>query len=178
MTDKKKLSKKQILCFAAGVLALTVGFGILSFLGIRKICREIHKHKLMKENMVVEIAVLGIKAPVLEGTEQSVLAEGAGHFTGTGGFGKGNFCIAAHSSVIYKEYFNSLKKVEKGMEILLYDKDKNTAAYRVSDFFIVDPRETGVLDDFGDDRITLITCTDDGSQRLVVVGLLETKEGS
>lgn len=178
MTDKKKFSKKQILCFAAGVLALTVGFGIFSFLGIRKICREVHKHKLMKENMVVEIAELGIKAPVLEGTEQSVLAEGAGHFTGTGGFGKGNFCIAAHSSVIYKEYFNSLKKVEKGMEILLYDKDKNTAAYKVSDFFIVDPSETGVLDDFGDDRITLITCTDDGSQRLVVVGLLETKEGS
>ena len=30
-----------------------------------------------------------------------------------------------------------------------------------------------VLDDFGDDRITLITCTDDGTQRQVVVGLLD-----
>jgi len=177
MTDKKKLSKKQILSFVSGMTALIVGFGILSFFGIRKIYREVHKHKLMKENMVVEIAELGIKAPVLEGTEQSVLSEGAGHFKDTGDFGKGNFCIAAHSSVIYKEYFNSLKNVEKGMEILLYDKEKNTAAYKVSDFFIVDPSETWVLDDFGDDRITLITCTDDGSQRLVVVGLLETKEG-
>ena len=177
MTDKKKLSKKQILSFVSGMTALIVGFGILSFFGIRKIYREVHKHKLMKENMVVEIAELGIKAPVLEGTEQSVLSEGAGHFKDTGDFGKGNFCIAAHSSTIYKEYFNSLKNVEKGMEILLYDKEKNTAAYKVSDFFIVEPSETWVLDDFGDDRITLITCTDDGSQRLVVVGLLETKEG-
>ena len=30
-----------------------------------------------------------------------------------------------------------------------------------------------ILDDFGDDRITIITCTDDGTQRQVVVGLLD-----
>ena len=120
MSDpEKKFSKKQLICFIAGVTAFAVGFGILSFLGIRKICREVHKHKLMKENIVVEIDELDIKAPVLEGTEQSVLSEGAGHFVGTGRVGKGNFCIAAHSSVIYKEYFNNLKNVQKGMDIVL-----------------------------------------------------------
>ncbi|MBR1824064.1 MAG: class D sortase [Ruminococcus sp.] len=174
MSDpEKKFSKKQLICFIAGVTAFAVGFGILSFLGIRKICREVHKHKLMKENIVVEIDELDIKAPVLEGTEQSVLSEGAGHFVGTGRVGKGNFCIAAHSSVIYKEYFNNLNNVLKGLDIVLYDIDKNASHYKVSDFFIVEPSETWVLDDMGDDRVTLITCTDDGTQRLVVVGLLE-----
>jgi len=38
---------------------------------------------------------------------------------------------------------------------------------------IVDPDAVWVLDDFGDDRITIITCTDDGTQRQVVVGLLD-----
>ena len=175
MSDKKKFSKKQLLCFAAGLTAIIIGFGMLSFLGIRKIYREIHKYKLMKENMVVEIADLHIKAPVLEGTEQSVLSQGAGHFEDTGSFGKGNFCIAAHSSVLYKEYFNNLKNVSDGMEIILYDKEKNSVSYKVSEHFIVEPNETWVLEDFGDNRITLITCTDDGSQRLVVVGLLDSK---
>ena len=178
MTDKKKLGKKQIICFIAGITAFAVGFGILSFLGVRKIYREVHKHKLMKENMVVEIAELGIKAPVLEGTELSVLSEGAGHFKDTGSFGKGNFCIAAHSSVIYKEYFNELKNIREGMEITLYDEEKNSVKYKVTEHFIVDPDETWVLDDFGDDRITLITCTDDGTQRHVIVGLLEQKKAT
>lgn len=38
--------------------------------------------------------------------------------------------------------------------------------------FIVEPDEVWVLDDFGDNRITIITCTDDGLQRQVVVGKL------
>ena len=171
--SSKKYSKKQIVCFVLGLAAFAAGFGILTFFGVRKICRDVHRHKLMKENIVVEIPELDIKAPVLEGTELSVLAEGAGHFFGTGSVGKGNFCIAAHSSVIYKEYFNNLKNVRNGMDIVLYDVDKNASHYAVSDYFYVQPSETWVLDDKGDDRVTLITCSDDGSQRLVVVGLLK-----
>ena len=45
--------------------------------------------------------------------------------------------------------------------------------YTVTENFIVDPGEVWVLDDFGDDRITIITCTDDGTQRQVVVGKLK-----
>lgn len=164
--------KKHKLLFAVGLLLFLTGFGILSFFGVRKICREVHKYKLMKENAVIEISSVDIKAPVLEGTDKEILREGAGHFKDTGGFGNGNYCIAAHSSVIYKEYFNSLKKVDIGTEILLYDKDKNKYRYKVSEKFIVEPDETWILKDFGDDRVTLITCTDDGTQRLVVVGLL------
>ena len=165
-------TKKQLICFFSGLTAFAVGFGILSFFGIRKICREIKKQKLMRENVVVEIPDLKIKAPVLEGTDLSILAKGAGHFTDTGAVGKGNYCIAAHSSVIYKEYFNNLKNVQNGMDIILYDIAKNASHYTVSESFYVKPSETWVLDDKGDDRVTLITCNDDGSERLVVVGLL------
>ena len=127
----------------------------------------------MQDNPVVEITELKIKAPILEGTDNEVLSRAAGHFTGTGNFGTGNYCIAGHSSTIYKEYFNNLKNIEAGMTITLYDKDKKSYKYTVSESYIVEPNETWVLDDFGDNRITIITCTDDGTQRQIVVGILK-----
>ncbi|MBQ5336954.1 MAG: class D sortase [Oscillospiraceae bacterium] len=166
-------TKKQWVLFITGLIAFLTGAVILGFFGIRKICREIHRQKLLNENPVIEIADLHIKAPVLEGTENEVLAEGTGHFTGTGDFGSGNYCIAGHSSTIYKEYFNGLKNADKGMDITLYDLSRKEYVYTVSEKYIVDPGETWVLDDFGDDRITLVTCTDDGSRRQIIVGLLK-----
>ena len=165
-------TKKQWAMFLAGLIAFCTGVSVLGFFGIRKLCRTVKKHKLMNENAVIEIPDLRIKAPVLEGTDNDVLRQAAGHFPGTGDFGTGNYCIAAHSSTLYKEYFNNLKSVETGMRINLYDKDKTCYAYTVSGTMIVAPSDTWVLDATEDSRITLITCTDDGSQRLVVTGLL------
>lgn len=165
-----KRSKGQIVMLIAGILAILVGVSILSFYGIRKIRRDLHRQELMREHVVVEIPELRIKAPVLEGTEQDVLREGVGHFTGTGDVGHGNYCIAGHSSTIYKEYFNNLKNVSNGMEIRLIRPDKSSVTYTVTESFIVEPKETWILDDFGDCRVTLVTCTDDGSQRRIVVG--------
>ncbi len=169
----KTHTKKQWALFLAGLIAIIIGISILGFFGIRKIYREWKKQKLMRENPVVEIADLNIKAPILEGTDNSILSKAVGHFSGSGDFGKGNYCIAGHSSTIYKEYFNNLKNIEIGMTITLYNKDKKSYNYTVAEMNIVEPNEIWVLDDFGDNRITIITCTDDGSQRLVVVGLLQ-----
>ena len=175
---RQNLTRKQKITFLAGIVIFLTGFGILSFLGVRKLARDIHRSRLMRENTVVEIPDLHIKAPVLEGVEQSVLAEAAGHFPGTGSIGSGNYCIAAHSSVLYKEYFNNLKNARNGMEIMLYRKKSNRAVYRITEMEIVDPHEVSVLNDAGDNRVTLITCTDDGTQRLVVTGMLQGDENS
>lgn len=155
--------------FIAGLLAFVMGLSVLSVYAYRRISRDIRREKLMRENVVIEIPDLKIKAPVLEGTDNEVLSAAAGHFSGTGGVGRGNYCIAGHSSTIYKEYFNKLKNVQNGMEIDLYDTSKNCYTYLVTESFIVEPNELWVLNDFGDDRVTVITCTDDGSQRFVVV---------
>ena len=173
-SNKKRptYTKKQWALFITGLIALLVGMSIIGFYGVRKIYREIQKQKLLRDNPVVEITELNIKAPILEGTEQSVLSKAAGHFSGTGDFGKGNYCIAGHSSTIYKEYFNSLKNAEFGMKVNLYDKNKKCYTYIVKEVKIIEPGETWILDDFGDDRLTIVTCTDDGTQRLVVVAIL------
>ena len=58
------------------------------------------------------------------------------------------------------------------MKVNLYDKNKKCYSYIVKEVKIVEPDETWILDDFGDDRLTIVTCTDDGTQRLVVVAIL------
>ena len=162
--------------FIAGLLAMLIGLSVLSFFAYRKIKRELRLKKLLRENVVVEIPDLDIKAPVLEGVGNDVLRQAAGHFENTGDIGKGNYCIAGHSSVIYKEFFNNLKNVQNGMEIYLYDKSKNRYTYVVTDSFIVNPDETWILDDFEDVRVTIVTCTDDGTQRQVVVGKMSAND--
>ena len=171
MNNFKKLQKPQMLMFIAGLLAFLIGAGTLSFFVIRKIYRDIQRDKLMRENIVVEIPALHIKAPVLEGTDNEILAKAAGHFIQTGSINNGNYCIAGHSSTIYKEYFNNLKNIEIGMEVDLLDTDKHKYAYFVKEYFIVEPHEIWILDDFGDNRVTLVTCTDDGTQRFIVVAV-------
>ncbi|MCR4759395.1 MAG: class D sortase [Oscillospiraceae bacterium] len=173
---KQKRTRKQRVLFLTGSAAIMAGCSIMLFYGGRKLYRMHQKQMLMRENPVVEIADLNIKAPVLEGTDQQTIAKAVGHFTGTGDFGSGNYCIAGHSSTIYKEYFNKLKDIENGMTITLYDTQKKHYDYTVSDSFVVEPDETWVLDDTGDNRITLITCTDDGTQRLVVTGICELQK--
>lgn len=165
-----KLQKKQMLMFISGLIAIVIGLSILSVFAYRKISRELKLQRLMKENIVIEITDLDLKAPVLEGTSQEILSQAVGHFTDTGSVGSGNFCVAGHSSVIYKEFFNNLKNAELGMEINLYDKSKRCYTYYVTDRFIVNPDETWILEDFGDNRVTIVTCTDDGTQRQIVVG--------
>ena len=166
---KDRRSKPNKILFFLGTAAILTGTVMLSFLVGRKLLRDYRRSQLMKTNVVIEIPALRIKAPVLEGTDNAVLSKAAGHFPGTGSPGEGNYCIAAHSSTIYKEYFNALRDVETDMEVRLYDVSKNLYTYYVSDTFIVEPDETWVLDDADDVRVTLVTCTDDGTQRRIVV---------
>jgi sortase A len=111
----------------------------------------------------------------MEGTEHEVLSKAAGHLPGTGTPGNGNYCIAGHNSTIYAEIFNEIKHIRNGMEMYLIDNDENRTkyTYTVVRDFVVAPDETWVSEDFGDDRITIITCTDDGTQRQIVMGILK-----
>lgn len=45
--------------------------------------------------------------------------------------------------------------------------------YAVSKCNIINPKNTSVFNNFGDDRLTVITCTDDGRNRQVVIGKLK-----
>lgn len=166
-------SKKWML--RIGLVFTIAGIAILSVFAYKHISRELYKQKLLKECVILEIPNLNIKVPVMDGTDKETLSFAAGHFEGTGSVGKGNYCIAGHNSTIYAEIFNELDKIQIGDEIYLIDNDDNRTKYIyvVSEYNIVNPKNISVLDDFGDDRLTVITCTDDGKNRQVVIGKLK-----
>ena len=155
-----------------GICLLVCGLFILSLFAYKKISREVYLRNLLKENIVLEIPSLNIKVPVLEGTDSETLAVAAGHFPGTGELGQGNYCIAGHNSTIYAEIFNDLDQIQIGAEMDLMDTDaeKTCYTYVVAEYKVVDPEDVAVLEDYGDDRLTVISCTDDGENRQVVIG--------
>jgi sortase A len=154
-------------------MMIVMGAGILSVCGYRKVSREIYLRRLLKDNINFEIPRLDIKVPVLEGTDSRTLQVSAGHFEGTGSPGKGNYCICGHNSTVYAEIFNDLDQIKTGYEMYLVDIDENRTRYKyvVTEYKTVEPSDTWVLNDLGDDRLTVISCTDDGKQRQVVVGI-------
>ena len=154
------------------------GVFILSLFAYRKISRELYLRKLLDNNINFEIPRLNIKVPVLEGTDSKALQVSAGHFEGTGTLGKGNYCIAGHISTMYAEIFNDLDQIQIGDEMYLVDTDDNHTCYLyiVTEYKTVEPNDTWVLNDFDDNRLTVISCTDDGTQRQVVVGLLKPSQ--
>lgn len=166
-------SKKWML--RIGLVFTIAGIAILSVFAYKHISRELYKQKLLKECVILEIPNLNIKVPVMDGTDKETLSVAAGHFEGTGSVGKGNYCIAGHNSTIYAEIFNELDQIQIGDEIYLIDNDDNRTKYIyvVSEYNIVNPQSISVLDNFGDDRLTVITCTDDGRNRQVVIGKLK-----
>lgn len=174
MEQKKKRKLSRII----GIIMIVMGVGILSVYGYRKISREIYLRKMLKNNINFEIPELDIKVPVLEGTDSKKLQVSAGHFEGTGSLGKGNYCICGHNSTVYAEIFNDLDHINTGDEMYLVDIDDNRTRYKyiVTEYKTVEPSDTWVLNDFGDNRLTVISCTDDGKQRQVVVGIYSPDE--
>jgi len=166
--------KKKVLR-TLGIIMMICGVSILSLFAYRKISRELHLRKLLNNNINFEIPRLNIKVPVLEGTDSKVLQVSAGHFEGTGALGKGNYCIAGHNSTIYAEIFNDLDQIQIGDEMYLVDTDEKHTRYLyiVTEYRTIEPNDTWVLNDFEDNRLTVISCTDDGTLRQVVVGILK-----
>ena len=114
---------------------------------------------------------------VVFGATSNKLEYGPGYILGTSLPGSGgNFAIAGHRTT-YGAPFGNLDKVQMG-ETILFQTNTNQYEYRVIDVKIVSPEDNYVLENYGDDRITLTTCHPKFSsrQRLVVIGQLERIE--
>jgi sortase A len=127
---------------------------------------------------VAKIAIpnIGLDEIVVSGTAESDLAKGPGHYVGTAAPGQaGNVSIAGHRTTNGAP-FNRLGDLAVGNEIFLTTLSGERLTYVVSKApQAVSPNDVAVLDNFGDNRITLTTCNPEFSsaQRLVVVGELK-----
>ena len=114
---------------------------------------------------------------VVFGATNKKLEYGPGYILGTSLPGSGgNFAIAGHRTT-YGAPFGNLDKVQVG-ETIIFQTNTNQYKYQVIDVKIVSPEDNYVLENYGDDRITLTTCHPKFSakQRLVVIGQLEKVE--
>jgi len=92
---------------------------------------------------------------VLDGGSGRTLAFGPGHVSGTARPGEaGNVVIAGHRDT----HFRFLKDLTRGDTLLMEGRDGELHDYEVVKMDIVDHTRADLLADFGDDRLTLITC--------------------
>lgn len=120
---------------------------------------------------VLDIPTYGIRGQIVEGTDDETLKNYIGKFIGCAEAGQiGNFSLAAHNN-IYTELFRNLHKVQIGDKVRIVTKT-HEYVYTVTSTETVDPSRTDVLDASGKREITLITCTQAATKRIVVKGEL------
>ncbi|HEX6424302.1 MAG TPA: class E sortase, partial [Acidimicrobiales bacterium] len=116
------------------------------------------------------IPAIDVDKIVVEGVGVSDLKRGPGHYPGSPLPGQpGNAAIAGHRTT-YGAPFHRLDELEAGDEILVTTA-QGSFTYEVREQLIVSPDQVEVLDDFGDDRLTLTACHPKYSarQRIIVV---------
>jgi sortase A len=117
--------------------------------------REVSVHSLTKGPLgEIELTRIGVTAMILEGTDDRTLRRAVGHIPGTALPGQpGNVAIAGHRDT----FFRALRNVHEGDEITLMTLE-GSYRYRVDSIKVVGPEDTQVLDNSGDDILTLVTC--------------------
>lgn len=137
---------------------------------------ELEENTNMMENIVqaskekiwrIEIPKIGLIADIAEGTTEDILNVYVGHFEETQKQ-NGNIGLAAHNRGYKVNYFNRLKELELGDEII-YTFDGISRTYEVESLSIIEDTNWKVLENTRDNRLTLITCVEnDPSHRRCV----------
>ena len=118
---------------------------------------------------VLSIPSLNIKYPVLSETTEELLKISSNKYWGPKPNEIGNYCIVGHN---YKngKLFGKLSEIEIGDTINLVDTTRRTITYKVYNKYVVSPDDVRCTSQLtgGKREVTLITCTNYGTQRLVV----------
>lgn len=115
------------------------------------------------------IPSIDITYPVLSETSDELLSISVNKYWGPDPNEVGNYCIVGHN---YKngKMFGRLSELSNGDIVELQDLSGNTVTYKVYNKYVVDPTDTSCTSQLtnGKTELTLITCTNYGTQRLVV----------
>ena len=103
----------------------------------------------------LKIPELDLSVKIYEGTANSVLAKGVGHFKDTS-IWNGNVCLAAHNRGV-NNYFGEIHNLDYGDVIKLTTR-KGTRTYKVYNIEKISVNDTSNLQGTSDNIITLITC--------------------
>lgn len=122
----------------------------------------------------IQIPAIHVDQFVVEGTSDGDLRRGPGHYIGSPMPGNpGNAAIAGHRTT-YGAPFSRLDDLKPG-DTIVTTSAAGEFLYVVSGKQTVLPSQTNVVNDFGDNRLTLTTCTPkfSATHRLVVIARLQ-----
>ncbi len=117
----------------------------------------------------INIPSIGVNYPILAETTDSLLKVSVCRFWGGNANEVGNLCIAGHN---YRNnrFFSKVLTLKVGDIIEITDLNNQTIKYSVYDKYTVDPKDRSCTSQVtnGKKIVTLITCTNDSKQRVIV----------
>ena len=121
----------------------------------------------------IKIPSIGVTRTVVSGIGLDQLKRGPGHYPQTPLPGqKGNVAIAGHRTT-YGQPFHNVDKVKNGDQVI-FETAQGTFVYEITETKIVSDEQTEILEDKGDNRITLIACHPkySAAERIILIGKL------
>lgn len=120
----------------------------------------------------LEIPQIELKTYVLQKYSEETLNISVTKFWGANPNTKGNFCIAGHNFK-NENMFRNLKKLEIGDKLFISDNQIGKVEYEIYDLYKVIPEDVSCLsqETNGKKEVTLITCTTDSKERIIVKAL-------
>ena len=117
----------------------------------------------------LEIPKIDLETYVLEKYLEETLNVSVVKFYGANPNEIGNFCIAGHNFK-NKNMFKNLKKLSVGDNLFIIDNDIGRVEYEIFDIYKVSPKDVACLlqETNGKREVTLITCTNDSKERIIV----------
>lgn len=117
----------------------------------------------------IQIPKINVDYPILSETTDSLLKVSVCKFWGSNPNEVGNLCIAGHN-YRNKKFFSKVPTLKVGDTIDVTDLNNQTLTYSVYDMYTVSPTDVSCTTQRtnGKKIITLITCTNDNKQRVVV----------
>lgn len=129
------------------------------------------------DNVVGGIYVpsVNMTMPIMYGVNHETLLSSAGTMKPNQEMGLGNYALIGHNSKNASALFAPIKRIEQGDMMYITDKER-VFAYKMTVKEIVQPSDIHVINDVdGQNILTLLSCTDDGTERVLIQGeLVET----
>lgn len=156
------------------IILIGIVFGIYKLVGKRKETKteqistevgEIKDNTYMTLGKIV-IDKIEVEQPILDSVEEEALEKGVIKLYGDALNQEGNFCIAGHN---YEGIFKRLEELEIGDTFKILDKDEQSTQYKITKITSIEPTDLELLrKQAGKTEITLITCENYSTKRLVV----------
>lgn len=127
---------------------------------IENITNNTQQREVINENKTnkwrIQIPKINLDVHIMEGTTSEVLLKAVGHFKETSKW-KGNVGLAAHNRGYNCNFFEKIKNLKIGDEIIYYT-NNNKKVYKVQMNKVILDTDWSYLKQTKDNRITLITC--------------------